>query len=220
MPSPSRDVGLLRMAQPNNAFVVAIPLMLGGLELFHPHPHDLLILDLKRWMLIHYAQIALFPLVALSAIRLVRDMSGYAAALCRIGMFVFGIAYVAFDTAAGVVTGVLVSAAHATNAPEAWRAPVLAVWNHPIVGGSSEGAPALAVIGTIAWSVGTLSACVAVRRAGYSWVPTASLIISALGLLVFRTHAWPGGPVTFGALAVAAAAIVREGARTSKAALP
>jgi len=42
---------------------------------------------------------------------------------------------------------------------------------------------------------------------GQSWLPTVALIVSAFGLFVFRTHAWPGGPLTFGALALAAATI-------------
>jgi hypothetical protein len=36
-------------------------------------------------------------------------------------------------------------------------------------------------------------------------VPVLLLVISALGLSIFKTHAWPGGPVSFGALAMAAA---------------
>jgi hypothetical protein len=120
-------------------------------------------------------------------------------------MCVFAVSYVAFDTAAGLVTGVLVHAARTSVAPEAWRAPIMAVWEHAVIGGSSEGAPALAVIGTMAWLAGSLSAAVVLRRAGQSWLPTLALIASAFGLLVFRTHAWPGGPLTFGALALAAA---------------
>jgi hypothetical protein len=191
-------------------FVVGAPLTLAVLEIFHPHPHDLLQLPLRRWMVVHYAQMALFPLAAFAEATLVRGMPAYATNLCRGAMFVFGVSYVAFDTAAGVVTGVLVEAGRRTSSPEAWREAVLAVWNHSVVGGNSEGAPALAVIGTTAWLVGSLSACVAVRRAGYSWFPVVFLTVSAFGLLVFRTHAWPGGPVTFGALAIAAAAVEWE----------
>lgn len=193
--------------QQRRAVCIGVPLTLAVVEIFHPHPHDLLQLDLDRWMAVHYAQIALFPLAAVSACLLVADIPGYAAALCRAAMFVFAVAYVAFDTAAGIVTGVLVRAAHATTSPEAWREPVLAVWNHAVIGGGSDGAPALAVIGTMAWLVGSLSAAVALRRAGHSWLPTACLIVSAFGLLAFRTHAWPGGPLTFGALAGAAVTI-------------
>jgi hypothetical protein len=96
------------------------------------------------------------------------------------------------------------------TSPDAWRGAVLAVWNHPVVGGGSDGAPALALLGTIAWLLGSLAAAVAVRRAGHSWLPIVYLVVSALGLFVFRTHAWPGGPVTFGALAMAAASLEWE----------
>jgi len=189
-------------------FAIAVPLSLAIVELFHPHPHDLLDVDLRRWMAVHYAQIVLFPLAALAECALVADVSGAAAAVCRAAMFVFGVSYVAFDTAAGVVVGVLVQAAHGGGAPDNWRPPVEAIWDHPVVGGSSDGAPALAVIGTTAWLVGTLAATVALRRA-HSWVATAALAVSAFGLFVFRTHAWPGGPISFGALAVAAAYTAR-----------
>jgi hypothetical protein len=183
---------------------VTAPLMLAIVEVFHPHPHDLLSLDLTRWMAVHYAQLALFPLAALAECSLVAG-GGPGANICRVAMFVFAVSYVAFDTAAGVVTGVLVHSARTTGAPEAWRAPIMAVWDHAVIGGRSDAAPALAVIGTMAWLVGSLSAAVTIRRAGQPWLPTMALIASALGLLVFRTHAWPGGPLTFGALALAAA---------------
>lgn len=189
-------------------FAVAAPLALAVVELFHPHPHDLLQIDLSRWMFVHYAQIALFPLAAVAESTLVAATPGLAAQLCRVAMFVFAVSYVAFDTAAGVVTGVLLQAAHATGeSAEAWRAPIAAIWDHAVVGGNSDGAPALAVIGTMAWLIGTLAAAVASRRAGSGWLPVVALAVSAFGLFVFRTHAWPGGPITFGALALAAATI-------------
>jgi hypothetical protein len=186
-------------------FAIGAPLALAIVEVFHPHPHNLLDIDIQRWMAVHYAQMLLFPLAALAECTLVAGMPGAAAALCRAAMFVFAVSYVAFDTAAGVVTGVLVQAAHVDGASEVWRRSIHAIWDHAVVGGSSDGAPALAVIGTMAWLVGTVAAAVACRRAGRSWLATAALVVSAFGLFVFRTHAWPGGPVTFGALAVAIA---------------
>src|SRR5262245_27168087 len=187
-------------------FAVGVPLALAIVEVFHPHPHDLLDIDLQRWMAVHYAQILLFPLAALAACAVVAGMPGAAAALCRAAMFVFAVSYVAFDTAAGIVTGVLVQAAHTDGVSDAWRRSIHAVWDHAVVGGSSDAAPALAVIGTMAWLIGTLAAAVACRRAGRPWLVTVALVVSAFGLFVFRTHAWPGGPVTVGALAVAIAA--------------
>jgi hypothetical protein len=190
---------------PGTVLVVGAPLALAVLEMFHPHPHDLFHLDLPTWLLVHYLQIPLFPLAALAMTVLVSGLSGFAVAMCRIAMFVFAMTYTAFDTAAGVVTGVLVEAAQATGTPEAWRGSVMAVWTHPIIGGAPGTVPLLAVLGSLAWLLGALASAVAIRRAGYSWTPVVLLVVSALGLIVFRTHAWPGGPVTFGSLAAAAA---------------
>jgi len=190
------------------------PLTLAIVEIVHPHAHDLFDVDLTRWMAVHYAQIVLFPLAAWSQAMLIRGERGYAAAISRMSMFVFAVTYVAFDTAAGVVTGVLVRSALASGSPEAWRSPVLAIWNHPIVGGSSDGAPALAVIGTLAWLLGTLCSAFVIRRARHSWGPIVLLVISAFGLFVFRTHAWPGGPITFGSLGLAVGLVELERRRS------
>lgn len=190
-------------------------LVLAVLEVFHPHSHDLLHVDITRWMTVHYAQLLLFPLVAWSQVMLIQRQEGAIASLCRVAMFVFGVAYVAFDTAAGIATGVLMRNAYASVSPEAWRSSVLALWNHAVVGGSSEAAPVLAVIGTMAWLFGTLFAAVVIRGAGHSWRPIVFLAMSAVGLFVFRTHAWPGGPLTFGSFAVAAALVSRENRRLS-----
>jgi hypothetical protein len=94
------------------------------------------------------------PLSALSVVALVRGASGFVAGLCRVAMFVFAVTYTAFDTAAGIVTGVLLQAAHETDTPEAWRGPVMAIWEHPILGGSRNMAPLLAIVGALAWLVG------------------------------------------------------------------
>ena len=186
--------------------VVGPPMALAVLEIFHPHPpHDLFQLNVHTWLVVHYLQLPLVPLAALSAVTLVRGTSGFVARLCRVAMFVFAVSYTAFDTAAGIVIGVLLQAAHTTDTPEVWRGPMMAIWEHPILGGSRNMAPLLAVVGALAWLVGCGAAAVAVRRAGNSWAPVVLLVVSALGLTVFRTHAWPGGPVSFGALGFAAA---------------
>jgi hypothetical protein len=83
---------------------------------------------------IHYAQIPLFPLSALVVITLVHGRSDAAAIICRLAMFVFTVSYVAFGTAAGVVTGHIPS------------------WGDPLPGPS----PFLAVLGSVALLVGAM----------------------------------------------------------------
>jgi len=192
-------------------FAVGAPLALAILEMFHPHVHEVMDLEVGTWLAVHYAQIPLFPLSALAMLTLVRGRAGVDAWVCRVAMFVFATSYVAFDTAAGVVTGILVRAAHASGSPDVWRAPIQTVWTHPIVGGYP--APFLAVLGSIAWSVGAVAAAVSNKRAGSSWPPIILLAISGFGIGIFRTHAWPGGPMTFGGLALSAGWLLRERAR-------
>jgi hypothetical protein len=190
-----------------SVLVIGAPLSLAVLEIFHPHPHDLFQLDLRAWLLVHYFQIVLFPLSALAVVVLVTGCAGVAAALCRVAMFVFATSFVAFDTAAGVVTGILLKAAKASGNPEVWQAPVHAIWEHPIMGGAPGTTPFLAVAGSVSWLVGGLMAAICIRRKGGSWLPVALLVVSAFSLSVFKTHAWPGGPISFGALALAAALV-------------
>jgi hypothetical protein len=185
-------------------FVVGAPLLLAVVELFHPHPHALLTPDMETWLWVHYAQIPLFPLSALAVAMLVRKRADAPAILCRAAMFVFATSYTAFDTSAGVVTGILVKAARESGTPELWRAPIETVWRHSIVGGSPcIDAPILAVIGSVALSIGTLAGAISLRHAGCSWPPAILLGLSGLGIAIFKTHAWPGGPLTFAGLAVA-----------------
>jgi hypothetical protein len=189
-------------------FIVAAPAALAVLEVFHPHAHDLLQADVRTWLVVHYAQILLFPLAALALAMLVREQNSVAAAVCRVSLFVFAVSYIAFDTAAGVVTGILVSAGRNSGAIESWRPAVEAVWTHPIVGGI--GSPLLAVLGAIAISVSTVAAAIAVRRSGASWLPVLLLGLSGFGISMFKTHAWPGGPLTFGGIAIACAWLLLE----------
>jgi hypothetical protein len=194
-----------------NIWIPAVLLILAAVEVFHPHPHDLFALDVDRWLWVHYAQLTLFPLSALAVTALVKSQRGAAAAVGRAAMFVFAATYIAFDTAAGIVTGILVAGGRRSGSPGAWRAPVDAVWEHPIVGGSPQAAALLAVLGAVALSVGTVAIAFALKRAGHGWIPSLLLGVSGFGISVFRTHAWPGGPLAFGGMGVAAAWLLWEG---------
>src|SRR5512144_2234573 len=114
-PPESAHLGALSLRR--SALIVGAPLALAVLEIFHPHPDDLLDVDVKTWLTIHYAQILLFPLSAWAVAALVHGHAGLASAICRAAMFVFAVAFVAFDTVAGVVTGVLVDAARTSRVP-------------------------------------------------------------------------------------------------------
>jgi hypothetical protein len=200
-----------------SALVVGAPALLALVELIHPQPHDLLNLDVQTWLVVHYAQIPLFPLAALGVVRLVQGRTGIAAGVCRAAMFVFGASWTAWDAVAGVATGILVNAAHGSSTPEAWRAPIDVIWQHPILGGGT--ASVFAVMGAIALSVGTVSAAITLKRAGHSWMPVLLFAIAGFGITIFKTHAWPGGPLTFGGLTIAGAWLLLERARFAQPAM-
>ena len=69
-------------------------------------------------------------------------------------------------------------------------------------------APVFAILGPVALSVGAVAAAVVLKRAGCSWGPVVLLGISSFGITIFKTHAWPGGPLTFGGVAIANAWLV------------
>ncbi len=188
--------------------IIGAPLLLAVVELLHPQPHNLLKLDLHMWLAVHYAQIALFPLSALAMAWLIRGQTGIAATISRVALFVFGIAWTAWDSVAGVATGILVDAARKSETPEAWRTSIDAIWLHPIMGGAP--APFFAVLGSVALSVGAVAAAIVLKRNGHSWGPVALLGLSSFGIAIFKTHAWPGGPLTFAGIAIASAWFVWE----------
>jgi hypothetical protein len=124
--------------------------------------------------------------------------------LCRVGMFVFAVAFTAFDTAAGLVVGLLVKGALASGTPEAWRDMIDVVWFDPILGGRGfTDAPLLALVGRMSLAAGTVAGAVSLKRAGHAWLPVMLLATAGFGLNVFKSHAWPGGPLTFGGIALA-----------------
>lgn len=198
----------------DGAFIPFSLLALAGVELFHPHPHGLLQTDVNVSLAVHYARIPLFALAALAVVMLVRDMPGIAPAVCREAMFVFATSFIAFDTAAGIVTGILASTARASGSQDAWRAAVDAVWMHPVAGSvPSIALPLLAALGSVALSVGAAAAAIALRASGRSWPPLILLVAASFGIAPFGTHAWPGGPLTFGGMGIASAWLVLEARR-------
>jgi len=82
---PSRSARLTAL------FTITAPAALAVLEMFHPHPHGLLFVDVDSWLVVHYLQILLFSLSALAVVTLLRQRHDIAAAISRIAMFVFGV---------------------------------------------------------------------------------------------------------------------------------
>lgn len=193
-----------RMYQRRRTFIVGVPLSLAALECLHPHAMNLMELPVDRWLVVHYAQAFLFPLTAFALAGLVSGQRDAFARVARISLFYFACAYLVFDTAAGIVVGELVRAAQASGHPETWQPAIEAVWRHPVVGSASASPPIFAATGTLAFLTGSTCVAICLKRIGTPWAPVLAVAAIPLGLAVFLSHAWPGGPITFATQAVAA----------------
>src|SRR5215831_6861500 len=77
---------------------------------------------------------------------------------------------------------------------------------------------AFAAFGAVALSIGTVAAGITLKWTGSSWGPVVVLALSGFGISIFRTHAWPGGPLTFGGIAIAGAWLLWERAQQTQSA--
>jgi len=131
------------------------------------------------WLALHVLNLLLFPAVGFAAYLLVRRCQGRAASLARAAIACFVPLYAAFDSLAGIGTGVLVRhASRITPAdPSAFGALLDAYWGDPVLLG-------VGAAGSLAWVVAMLASAVAVteserrRRAGIA----AALILVVIGV--------------------------------------
>jgi hypothetical protein len=139
------------------------------------------------WMVVHYGQLILAPVVAVSLLHLLRHLDGIAVTLARVGVVCWLAWFSAFDAIAGIASGVLVDIG-ATDA-------ALGLFEHGIVGGAGS---ALGFAGQGAWLLIAIPAGLALRAAGSSRATYIAMFASAL--IVF--HAGPA-VLGFAALGVA-----------------
>lgn len=187
------------------ALLVATPLVLGVLLLFHPAGDDRVYEglghDTTAWLVVHIGLAPLAGLMALAAYHLVDGLHDRAATVCRLALAPFVVFFIAWEAALGIGTGILVI--HANGLPASERATVAAAiqdfFDNPVFGSLSV----FGSIGNTAWIVAMVAAAIAVRRAGASRTVTALVGLSSLFVLD------DAGPVgALGLVCLAAAAVL------------
>lgn len=165
----------------------AVPLMWIPLTFLHPESADALAdVETATWVRVHYAQLALAPLLALGVLFVLRPLPGIAA-VGRVTVVLWVALFSAFDAIAGIATGVLVDGGFADAAAY--------LFDHGLVGGGS-------ILGWIAqpmWIGVAVASGLAVRSSGASVLCWIAMLASAL----FSTHA--GWPAALGLLALSVA---------------
>lgn len=142
------------------------------------------------WIVTHVAMLILTPLVGIVLFVMLNGITGAAATVARIATACWIAAFAAFESIAGITTGVLAG----LGEPQAAER----LFEHGTVGGD------LSVLGFIAhplWGVAVLSAAVALRTGGAPRPVWVGLGISALFVI---GHAGPLAFIAFTALTVAA----------------
>lgn len=194
--------------------IVLPPLLLAVLEIFHPTGHRdavqaTLQPQVERWLVVHHLQLVLFPLTALSVFQLTANYRNTLSRIAGIAMAVYAIGYCAYDSIAGIGTGILISDANelrnllGTELPSGFddilSETIQAYYHSPVADNIAWVAIAAAIFGLL------LTGAQLYRR-GHGTLPLFMLAGAAWG--VTKTHAPPYGPITFGFIFAATVAVV------------
>jgi hypothetical protein len=182
------------------------PLALAAWTIVHPRPDEndpQAVMDVATWfMVFHVVQLALVGFVSLSVLLLADDFGRATAWTTRLGVGVFLLFFGAYDSIAGIATGLAMRTAR--DLPPAQQDGVWAtVKDWP---GFEPPVFALNVVGTLGWVVAVGALAVAARRMG---APRSQWILIALAaLFLLGGHPAPFGTIAFGSLFLAA--LLRE----------
>ena len=181
------------------ALLLTPPFALACLEIVHPRPEFNVqaLLDASTWFAwFHVIQLVLTGLVALSVVLLAADFGRATAWSTRLGVGVFLVFFSAYDTLAGIGTGLAMRSARSLSAAQQ-EGVFTVVKDWP-----GLGAPfALSIVGTLGWVVAVGTLALAARRLGASRPEWITLALAAVFLL--GGHPFPQGTLAFGSLFIA-----------------
>ncbi|HEV8128285.1 MAG TPA: hypothetical protein VGQ14_01375, partial [Candidatus Eisenbacteria bacterium] len=120
-----------------------------------PPIYDAVLHHMPWWIVLHVVNLVLFPMVGLAAYLLVRGREDRAAKISRVAIACFVPLYAAFDSLAGIGTGVLVQQTSLITPgdPSAVGAVIDGYWQSPVLLG-------VATAGSVAWVIAMLAAAV------------------------------------------------------------
>ena len=176
------------------------PLLLAGLEIAHPRPQMNVqaIMDASTWFAtFHVIQLALIGLVAVSVMLLADNYGRATSWPTRIGIGMFMVFFSAYDTLAGIGTGLAMRSARDLSAAQQ-EGVFLVVKDWP-----GLAAPfVLSILGTAGWVVAVGGLALAARRQAAprrEW-----LVLGLAAVFLLAGHPFPGGTFAFGSFFVAA----------------
>ena len=180
--------------------LLAPPLLLAGLEFFHPQPDETAqaLMEVATWFAgFHVIQLVLTGLVALSVLLLADSFGRANAWVTRFGIGVFLVFFSAYDAVAGIGTGLAMRSARDLSAVQQ-EGVFDVVQDWPAVGPPF----ALSIIGTLGWVAAVGALALAVRRQGAPRREWSLIGLAAVFLL--GGHPFPAGTLAFGCFFIGA----------------
>lgn len=176
------------------------PLLLAGLEIAHPQPQMNVraLIDVSTWFAIFHAiQLVLIGLVAVSVLLLADSFGRATAWATRLGIGLFLVFFSAYDTLAGIGTGLAMRSARTLSAAQQ-EGVFLVVKDWP-----GLALPfALSILGTGGWVIAVGSLARAARRQAAprrEWV-----VLGLAAIFLLGGHPFPWGTLAFGCFFLAA----------------
>ncbi|HEY4036218.1 MAG TPA: hypothetical protein VGL94_19840 [Ktedonobacteraceae bacterium] len=166
--------------------ILGTPAVLGILDLFHPtfsgDVFDAVSPRLNWWITLHFLQLPLFCLLALSVYLLLDGVHGMVATLSKVALGIFVIFYPALDAILGIGTGALVSYGQGmAGLPQILTAS--AIENSF----SSSIVLLVGVLGSFGWVIAILLAVLALSRPIQSrWFVIVTLVLAALAISYYQ----------------------------------
>lgn len=183
-----------------SVLLLAPPLAFALLAARHPEPklEAQAVADIATWFAwFHVIQLVLVGLVAITVFLLADDFGAAGAWSTRLGLGVFMIFFSAYDSVAGIATGLAMR--HARDLPAAEQ---LVVWETVKDWPAGEMSVfALSFVGTPGWVVALVGVALAARRAGAGRAEWIFILLS--GVFLLGGHPFPFGTLAFLCLFVA-----------------
>ena len=176
------------------------PLALALLEIIHPQPDEnaQALMDVSTWFAgFHVIQLALTGFVGLSVLLLADSFGRADAWVTRVGIGVFLVFFSAYDSVAGIGTGLAMRSARDLSAVQQ-EGVFEVVKDWPAVGPPF----ALSIVGTLGWVVAVGALALAARRQGAprrEWI-----LVGLAAVFLLGGHPFPMGTLAFGCFFVAA----------------
>jgi hypothetical protein len=195
------------MTRPNHRPTISRVILFGApllwivLALLHPHEPE----EFNRWLFVHFAQLALAPFLAFAVWTLLDGIHSKAATVSRIALVAWLAFFSAYDSVAGIATGLLSRYADGLAGDEktAVTSAIDYLFNDGLLPGS---AAVLGAVTTVAWPLAVIAGALALHKSGARLALVATLSVSAL----FAFHASYPAAVGLASFLVAAGLWVRE----------